>query len=271
MSITPSLQAAARSAYRLLWRASAVTFAGDEPILQAFRHKMRTEYVQGRAQTDPKAYEEKIKLASEVAEVLRRNFVQARKVEHNAETDSEVWRVRLTEYSELGDNETMLGKPEPPDHVFSDRKARKCSEASSSTSADSGSSGPSQTLYYSQLKKAHRQRVVPELKEADLEESFVRGSGPGGQSINKTRNNVQLYHKPSGIRLSCQETRSLEQNRKIARKRLLEKLDEYYNPGLSKIDLGKAKQHERERRRRKKAKKKAKEKAMLEGNGDDDD
>lgn len=31
--------------------------------------------------------------------------------------------------------------------------------------------------FYSQLKKAHKERVVPELKEEDLEESFVRGAG----------------------------------------------------------------------------------------------
>jgi hypothetical protein len=52
----------------------------------------------------------------------------------------------------------------------------------------------------------------------------VVGSGPGGQSINKTNNNVQLLHKPTGIQVKCQETRSLQQNRKIARKVLLEKV-----------------------------------------------
>ena len=52
----------------------------------------------------------------------------------------------------------------------------------------------------------------------------IVGSGPGGQSINKTNNNVQLLHKPTGIQVKCQETRSLQQNRKIARKILLEKV-----------------------------------------------
>lgn len=38
-----------------------------------------------------------------------------------------------------------------------------------------------------------------ELKEEELEEAFVRGSGPGGQSVNQTANCVVLKHKPSGI------------------------------------------------------------------------
>jgi len=110
--------------------------------------------------------------------------------------------------------------------------------------------------YYSALKKAHKQRIIPTLNEDDLEESFVRGSGPGGQSINKTENNVQLLHKPSGIRVTCQETRSLQTNRMLARRLIVEKLDRIQNPGLSKGELQRAKQRERERRRRKKAKKK---------------
>lgn len=96
---------------------------------------------------------------------------------------------------------------------------------------------------------------MPVINEDDIEESFVRGSGPGGQSINKTKNNVQLLHKPTGIRVSCQETRSLEQNRKFARRILLDKLDKISNPGLSKSEMQKAKHLERERRRRKRAKK----------------
>lgn len=132
------------------------------------------------------------------------------------------------------------------------------SDDTNTPSTDTPSPNPNIPRYFSQLKKAHKQRQVPELREDDLEESFVRGSGPGGQSINKTQNNVQLLHKPTGIRVSCQETRSLDLNRRYARKLILEKLDHLYNPGLSKEDLRKAKQLERERRRRKKAKKKAK-------------
>ena len=37
------------------------------------------------------------------------------------------------------------------------------------------------------------------LDERDLEESFIKGSGPGGQSVNKTSNCVQLKHLPTGI------------------------------------------------------------------------
>jgi len=127
--------------------------------------------------------------------------------------------------------------------------------AISSPSSDNSLAIP---RFYSQLKKAHKDRKVPEVREEDLEESFVRGSGPGGQSVNKTENNVQLLHKPTGIRVTCHETRSLHENRRIARKNLRDRLDQLYNPGLSRQEMKRAKQIERERRRRKKAKKRAK-------------
>ncbi|CAL1535168.1 unnamed protein product [Lymnaea stagnalis] len=67
--------------------------------------------------------------------------------------------------------------------------------------------------------------IFPELKADDLEEMYVRGSGPGGQSVNQTSNCVVLKHKPTGIVVKCHETRSLEENKKIARRKLEEKID----------------------------------------------
>jgi len=61
-----------------------------------------------------------------------------------------------------------------------------------------------------------------QIRERDLEERFVLGSGSGGQKINKTSSCVYLKHRPSGVEVSCQETRSRERNREIARRRLCE-------------------------------------------------
>ncbi|MFN4872430.1 MAG: peptide chain release factor family protein, partial [Akkermansiaceae bacterium] len=55
--------------------------------------------------------------------------------------------------------------------------------------------------------------IVPD----DLLEKFVRGSGAGGQKINKTSNCVFLKHLPSGIAIKCQMDRSREMNRFLAR------------------------------------------------------
>ncbi|KAK3619390.1 hypothetical protein LTR56_024077 [Elasticomyces elasticus] len=65
----------------------------------------------------------------------------------------------------------------------------------------------------------------PKILETDIEEAFLKGSGPGGQKINKTSSAVQLKHLPTGIVVKCQETRSRQLNRKFARNILAEKLD----------------------------------------------
>ncbi|XP_063974532.1 mitochondrial translation release factor in rescue [Diachasmimorpha longicaudata] len=70
---------------------------------------------------------------------------------------------------------------------------------------------------------------VPKLDENDLEEQYVRGSGPGGQATNKTNNAVVLKHKPSGLVVKCHQTRSLWDNKKIAREILITKLDDKIN------------------------------------------
>ncbi|KAI0540044.1 RF-1 domain-containing protein [Xylaria digitata] len=62
--------------------------------------------------------------------------------------------------------------------------------------------------------------------EEEIEESFLKGSGPGGQKINKTNSAVQLKHIPTGFVVKCQATRSRSQNRIIARQLLADKLDD---------------------------------------------
>lgn len=73
----------------------------------------------------------------------------------------------------------------------------------------------------------------PKLKEDDLEEDFVRGSGPGGQSVNKTSNAVVLKHIPTGFVVKCHKTRSVNENRKEARRLMLIKLDNSLNGEMS--------------------------------------
>lgn len=60
---------------------------------------------------------------------------------------------------------------------------------------------------------------------ADIDEKFVRGSGHGGQKINKTNNAVQLRHVPTGIMVKYQEFRERSMNRILALRELLKKLD----------------------------------------------
>lgn len=63
------------------------------------------------------------------------------------------------------------------------------------------------------------------LSAETVEERFIRGTGPGGQKINKTSSCVHLIHKPTRIEVRCQQERSLTQNRHIAWKILCFKLE----------------------------------------------
>jgi protein subunit release factor B len=64
-----------------------------------------------------------------------------------------------------------------------------------------------------------------EIGETDLEESFARSSGPGGQNVNKVSTAVTLRHLPSGISVTVQDSRSQAVNRKLARERLLDAIE----------------------------------------------
>jgi peptide chain release factor len=71
------------------------------------------------------------------------------------------------------------------------------------------------------LERMHRLGV----READIEESFVRSSGAGGQKVNKTATCVILVHRPSGQAVKCQKARTQGLNRFLARRILLDKIE----------------------------------------------
>ena len=64
------------------------------------------------------------------------------------------------------------------------------------------------------------------IKDEDLIEKFILGSGKGGQKINKTSSCVYLKHIPTGFEVKCQQERSRELNRFYARRALCEKMEE---------------------------------------------
>ena len=63
------------------------------------------------------------------------------------------------------------------------------------------------------------------VREDELEERFIRSSGPGGQNVNKVATCVVLRHRPSGLEVRCQQERSQALNRFLARRILLRRIE----------------------------------------------
>jgi len=98
------------------------------------------------------------------------------------------------------------------------------------------------------------------IREEDIDESFVRSGGKGGQKVNKASTCVYLKHLPSGIEVKCQEDRSQSLNRYRARVILVEKMDEL----IKGREGEKQRKIEKIRRQKRKRSKRAKEKMLAE-------
>lgn len=106
------------------------------------------------------------------------------------------------------------------------------------------------------IKKPAYQKQLFTLDEKDIEESFSRGSGPGGQSVNKTQNKVRLVHTPTSISVYCHEARDLSTNKRLARRLLRDKVELHLYGDQSKISQRFDKLRERKHRASRRSKKK---------------
>ena len=90
--------------------------------------------------------------------------------------------------------------------------------------------------------------------ESDIEESFVRSGGHGGQNVNKTATCVMLLHRPTGLQVKCQATRQQGLNRFLARRLLLDKIEERRTGRIAADRAAREKIRRQKRRRSRRAK-----------------
>lgn len=102
------------------------------------------------------------------------------------------------------------------------------------------------------------QRTMEQLhiQEKEIHEKFLLGHGRGGQKVNKSATCVCIQHAPTGITIKCQKTRSREDNRYFARRRLCEKIAFERDDAQSKAKQAIAKLRRQKKRRSRRAKQK---------------
>ncbi|KAK5094505.1 hypothetical protein LTS08_008556 [Lithohypha guttulata] len=128
------------------------------------------------------------------------------------------------------------------------RPVEKCEEAAQGT-----------------LRKKDTLPPRPKVAEEDTTKRYLKGSGPGGQKINKTSSAVQLTHLPTGIVVKSQATRSRIQNESIARRLLAEKVEVLQKGSESRVE--KKREKVSKKRRSAEKKKRRKYRKLEEGKG----
>jgi protein subunit release factor B len=94
------------------------------------------------------------------------------------------------------------------------------------------------------------------IRAEDLEETFIRSGGHGGQNVNKVSTCVVLRHLPTGLTVKCQRERSQALNRFFARRLLLDKLEARQRGAAQAIESERARIRRQKRRRSRRAKEK---------------